>query len=411
MAWTDITHTVYQWFNSPSTSTPLDETHLEAAEQDLWNATQADIDALDAYLEPLITAATPAPNIIAAGNIGTYTPSLGSFLNTWITCTLTSAATVTLTGLGAGSQVVILGSQDGTGGRTLNISNGATNLAVSIPTAPGAPFRVIVYSPDGTNMFIQPPNPTQTLLTATNAAWPIPPGANVLRYTLWGGYGGGGGGAFPSSGTAGIFGGSGGGLPFVVRGLITVGAMTTLAITIASSPAVGGTGGTSGSPSGTSGGNGGDSTITGSGISGTITALGGAHGNGASNTATSATLAGVWGAKAFNGQAQATGSVGMGGPSGTGGSAPWLELGGAGGGGGNSNGTAGGGAGGAGTTFAGGTAGGTGTSGSINGANAANGVTGAGGGGGAGAWNGGTPGNGGNGGTGPTGGCIMEVVG
>src|SRR5690349_7305869 len=50
-SYTPPDHTPYQWQNAPSTNTPLDAAHLEAAEDDLVQYTQQAVTDYDAYAE------------------------------------------------------------------------------------------------------------------------------------------------------------------------------------------------------------------------------------------------------------------------------------------------------------------------------------------------------------------------
>jgi hypothetical protein len=94
----------------------------------------------------------PLETVQALGNLGaSKTLTLGS-ISVMATGTLTANCALTVAGLTAGCSVVLLLSQDGTGGRTLTI-NGAS---VTIPLASGSVFDVLLWSPDGTNLYVQP---------------------------------------------------------------------------------------------------------------------------------------------------------------------------------------------------------------------------------------------------------------
>lgn len=122
---------------------------------------------------------------------------------------------------------------------------------------------------------------TATLLTATNASWPIPAGAKTLRITMSGGGGGGGSGASNASGTGNTTdGGGGGGGGGLIEQVVSVGANTTLNATVGGGGAGGGT--ATGGVDGNTGTAGTNTTVTATGIS--LTARGGGAGGGGSSS-------------------------------------------------------------------------------------------------------------------------------
>lgn len=91
--------------------------------------------------------------VVAGGNLGaTYTLALASRPNVQLTGTLTANCAMTVTGMTAGCQVALLLAQDGTGSRTLTVNS----TPVTVPSTAGAVFAVIMWSPDGTTLYVQP---------------------------------------------------------------------------------------------------------------------------------------------------------------------------------------------------------------------------------------------------------------
>ncbi len=248
-----------------------------------------------------------------------------------------------------------------------------------------------------------------SVITATNAAWPIPPGVKWLEITAVGGGGGGGGGGSSSS-IAGQVGGSGGTAGVDQTQLVEVGANTTLNISIGAG-GEGGEGGAASGKAGEAGKAGGTTSVTATGIS--IKGASGGNGNGSALNSSTAVKAISFGnaATALTGAS----TPGTGGESA--GNAPACPANGSGGGGGGGTTTAtnGGSGGKAGTVALGGehgTAGGSGTTAGGEGESAGANTGAGGGGGGGGAWNGGTgPGAGGKGGKGGSGYVIVRAVG
>jgi hypothetical protein len=344
--------------------------------------------------------------VVAQGNLGaSYTLNTGSIpgQSVMLTGTLNANCTITVSGIAAGTSALFLLTQDATGGRTLSISNGVTSQPVAIPSAANAQTEVWLYSPDGTTLYIQGPNPNVAIITTTNATWPIPPGATHLEIICIGGYGGGAGGGSPSS-AINQAGGSGGGLPVPSTQIVAVGSNTTLNVTIGAGGTAGAGGAAGGNPGG-AGGNGGTTTVTGTGIS--VKSIGGFHGVPSLASSTANAQVGAWGAAATGGPTQSFASVGTGGISGGSGSPPIDRVGGGGGGGGPATATLGGGGGGAGAIDAAGAAGTSGASGTAAGVAGGTAVANGAGGGGGGGANGGA---GGAGGAGAPGLVIVKVV-
>lgn len=256
----------------------------------------------------------------------------------------------------------------------------------------------------GTITDTYPPSPQK--VTATNASWPIPAGAQNLRITAVGGGGSGASGGTPTTTTL-QAGGGGGGPGEAVSQVVAVGSNTTLNITIGG----GGTGPAGVAANGNAGivgVNGTDTTVTGTGIS--VTAKGGSGGSQpGANSATQQT-GGQRGTLATSGR----GVLWSNGPGagGNGGLPPDGYSPGGGGGGGPATTTNGGGGGGAGTALQGGAAGASGGSGNANGVAGADAAanTGAGGGGQGGAATSSGTTSGGKGGNGGSGYVVIEVL-
>lgn len=250
-----------------------------------------------------------------------------------------------------------------------------------------------------------------TIVTATNAAWPIPNNAKTLEITAVGGGGGGGGGG-SSSATAEQKGGAGGTAGGYTTQVVTVGANTTLDIKVGAG-GKGGAGGAAGGKAGSTAEAGKDTTVTGTGIAVVAKADGRGQGSGANSAAN--VLAVIFGNQSGNTRTFEQNQAAEGGGSGKAGGVPWGWTGGGGGGGGTSSATLGGGASAAGSKTvggAGGTAGSSATTAGEPGASAEANTSAGGGGGGGGAWNAGAgPGAGGKGGDGGSGFVIVRVVG
>lgn len=121
------------------------------------------------------SAGTLIASKVVAGAIGaSYSLVLPSnFVQ--VTGTLTANATIAVSGLTEGCTAVLLLGQDGTGGRTLHISDGATSLAVTVPSTAGAEFAVTLWSPDGETVYVE-----------TGAEGTVIPTGNSLRLAAWG---------------------------------------------------------------------------------------------------------------------------------------------------------------------------------------------------------------------------------
>jgi hypothetical protein len=257
--------------------------------------------------------------------------------------------------------------------------------------------------------------PATYIVTATNAAWPIPYGATQLEITAVGG-GGGGGGAGSAAAAQLQTGGGGGAAGGMETQMVPVGANTTLSVTIGGGGAGGG-GGALGGNTGVIGTLGTATSVTGTGIS--VIGLGGSAGQPSTASSTGIATGSLMGSLVTNltpanGVTSTTGqSVGGGSPSLASGGPPVGYSGGGGAGGGTASATNGGLGGGAGSLTQGGdrNAQGTGKAGTSAGANGSNAAanTGAGGGGGGGGAAG--TGAGGSGGTGGSGFVVIKVLG
>jgi hypothetical protein len=129
--------------------------------------------------------------------------------------------------------------------------------------------------------------PQSFIVDATNAAWPIPAGANQLEITAVGGGGGGGGSATTSGGISDQAGGGGGGAGQEVTRIVAVGTNAALAITIGAG-GTGGAGGAANDNPGSTGSNGASTTVIGTGVSVTAVAGSAAAFSAANSSATSA---------------------------------------------------------------------------------------------------------------------------
>lgn len=256
------------------------------------------------------------------------------------------------------------------------------------------------------------PHAPQTI-TATNMAWPVPPGAQTLRVTAVGGGGGGGGSAGSSPSQIGAAGG-GGGAGQMVTALMPVGGAATLNATIGAGAAGGIAGTINQGANGGSGASGSATSLANATTAQTITAGGGGGAGGGSTGTGNGANGGSYGhAGGSTSQAPGFGSAGGGSnatASTSGAAFGYSGSAGAGGGGANA-GTANGAGGGPGTLGGGGTTGGAGGGGGTQtGGNAAA-NSGAGGGGGGGTQTVATTGAiGAGGGNGGSGYLLIEVV-
>jgi hypothetical protein len=290
--------------------------------------------------------------------------------------------------------------------------------AASNPAAQWSSIRAINCPHGITNhssgLIANLPSSATSIITTSNASWPIPTGANYLEITCIGGGGGGGGGG-SSSAIANQVGGSGGASGMSTTQVVAVGTNTTLNVTVGAGGG-GGSGGASGGNAGNDGSAAGSSSVGGTGISCFASTGGRGLGGGANSSATKSGF--QWGSFSAGGGASNAAVGGGGGASSSAGVAGGSAVGyvGGGGQGGNptsaTNGGTGGAAGSQTADTPNGSAGGSGTTAGTNGSNAASNTGAGGGGGGGGAWNGGTgPGAGGTGGTGGSGLVIIKVVG
>lgn len=100
-------------------------------------------------------AASSAPRVVAGGSLGTtYTLDMNSDLDVWLVGTLSANATITVTNRVAGMTARLLLTQDATGGRSLTVSDGTNSVGVPIPTTANSSTAVDLYSPDGTNIYV-----------------------------------------------------------------------------------------------------------------------------------------------------------------------------------------------------------------------------------------------------------------
>lgn len=141
MSFMDPSYTPFQWQDSPSTGTPLDEADLMAAETSLVSGFQAGDDAVVAWV---ISAQ-------ALGNLGATKTLTLTTRSTQATGTLNANCALTIAGLTTKCSGVLLFTQDATGSRTLTVNGGS---ALTIPTTALAPVIVQFWSPDGTNIWV-----------------------------------------------------------------------------------------------------------------------------------------------------------------------------------------------------------------------------------------------------------------
>lgn len=101
------------------------------------------------------TDSKATPRVVAGGSLGAaYTLDMTSDLDVWLVGTLSANATVTVSNRVAGMTARLLLTQDATGGRSLTVSDGTNSVAVPIPTTANASTAVDLYSPDGTNIYV-----------------------------------------------------------------------------------------------------------------------------------------------------------------------------------------------------------------------------------------------------------------
>jgi hypothetical protein len=105
-------------------------------------------------LQPAGAAAIP--RVVAGGNLGA-TPSLAMLATDSKVIqvgTLNANATFTITNLAAGQIVVLLLTQDATGGRTLSITVGGSTVAIPVNAAASA-STVVTGTYDGTDLYVK----------------------------------------------------------------------------------------------------------------------------------------------------------------------------------------------------------------------------------------------------------------
>jgi hypothetical protein len=112
--------------------------------------------------------------VINGGSLGaTATVALAGAANTMYLGTLTANCAITVTGLSAGCEALLLLQQNSTGGWTITI-NGS---GVTIPTTASVVTNVSLWSPDGSTLYAQPgaaagPAGTAVVATITQSATP-----------------------------------------------------------------------------------------------------------------------------------------------------------------------------------------------------------------------------------------------
>ena len=259
---------------------------------------------------------------LAGGNLGSaYTVSLGG-LFTQVTGTLTANCTVTITGMQAGYQAVLLLKQDSVGGHTLNVSDGTTSSVVNIPTTAGAGFDVLLWCADGSTLYVQPAPLMGSAGPAGATGATGPSGAGGVGATGATGVTGASGvqgasGVAGPSGAVGASGASGAGATGATGPVGATGASGSAAGVTGASGAAGATGAT-----GASGAAGSAGATGATGPSGAASTIAGPTGlTGATGPSGSAGSSGTAGSAGATGPSGATGATGPSGASGSAGSA------------------------------------------------------------------------------------------
>lgn len=113
-----------------------------------------------------IAAASGAVTVVSPGNLGASQTInfAGAVGETWLAGTLNANCTVTLSNRVAGCRARLLLTQDGTGGRTLTVSDGSLTQPVPIATIPGQFTEVLILCPDASNLNV-------TVIGGTGGSW------------------------------------------------------------------------------------------------------------------------------------------------------------------------------------------------------------------------------------------------
>lgn len=132
------------WVDGSSGRTPLDASHLNAAEQEVA-----------AYADAAVAAITQVT--LSPGNLGTaYSVPISATRPTILLGTLNANCTLTLTGIVAGATAELVLVQDATGGRTATLSDGTNTLVLMLNTAIGAVTIVrVTVAANGTDIYVE----------------------------------------------------------------------------------------------------------------------------------------------------------------------------------------------------------------------------------------------------------------
>jgi hypothetical protein len=93
---------------------------------------------------------------ISAGNLGAaYTVDfVANGADQIISGTLNANCTITFSNRSGGCRAALLLAQDGTGGRTLQVSDGSSPQSVAVPSTAGQLFRLSVDCPNPTDLYV-----------------------------------------------------------------------------------------------------------------------------------------------------------------------------------------------------------------------------------------------------------------
>jgi Repeat of unknown function (DUF5907) len=134
---------------------------------------QALVKTSGGWVASTVGGSAPA-QILDGGNLGaTYTLNVAQAARTQFQAVLTANLLLTVTDIPAGGEIVLLLTQDATGGRTANIQFGADTLQLDVSISPTADSVIYLHSPDAANLYISGGLPSQggssVLLSTINA--------------------------------------------------------------------------------------------------------------------------------------------------------------------------------------------------------------------------------------------------
>lgn len=153
-------------------SNKTDETPQVSDHAEHHNALADAINAVQEYL--LNSGSVGQPRIVEGGNLGaSYTLDLDGDTKVWLVGVLNSNLELTLDNIPDGAEVRLLLKQDGTGGRTLAVTDGLVDAQeVQVATDPNTPSVVDILAPgtadlyvvgSGTSEAVIPFDPVETL--------------------------------------------------------------------------------------------------------------------------------------------------------------------------------------------------------------------------------------------------------